>query len=143
LLKVWNILIPGNQKNKKFIVKIIFNKTQEDKMRKILFVFFMLPLFFISCYESDGNVLISKKFIDDNTYEIICKGLPKASLTGVARIESSKRAALLNAYFFTRNMFGNSVIPDKEGTAEDFNIKDDYAVVTYVIRKKNLKKMLK
>ncbi len=112
-------------------------------MKNILFLFFMLPLIFISCDDSSDNILISKKFIDDNTYEIVCKGYPKRNLAGVAKVESSKRAALLNAYHFTKNSFGDNVIPDKEGSTEEINIKDNYAVITYVIKKKNLRKLLK
>ncbi len=112
-------------------------------MKNILFLFIILPLILISCDDSDNNILISKKFVDDNTYEIVCKGYPKGSLTGIAKVESSKRAALLNAYHFTRNAFGDKVKPDKEGTAEEYNINDNYAVITYVIKKKNLKKLLK
>jgi hypothetical protein len=112
-------------------------------MRKILFLLFILPLILMSCDDNRDNVLISNKFIDDNTYEIVCKGFPKESLSGVARVESSKRAALLNAYHFTRNTFGDKVAPDKEGAAEEYTLKGDYAVITYVIKKKNLKKMLK
>ena len=104
-------------------------------MKRIMPAIFLVALIFVSCYEDKEGVLISRKFIDDSTYEIVCKGFPKRELDGVARIESSKRAALMNAYYFAQNTFDDSVAPERDGMAREFKIRDEYAIVKYVIKK--------
>lgn len=87
------------------------------------------------------DVLIKKGFVDDNTYQIVCRGYPQEGLAGIQKIESSKRAALLNAYYFVKNTFGESVAPDRDGKADKFDIAKDFAVVHYILKKNGLKKM--
>jgi hypothetical protein len=87
--------------------------------------------------------LISKGFIDDNTWKIVCRGYPLEGLTGLQMIESSKRAALLSAYYFIQQTFDDSVAPDKDGTTEKIEMRGDHAVLHYVVHKRGLKKMLR
>jgi hypothetical protein len=87
--------------------------------------------------------LISEKFTSDTEYEIVCIGYPKEGLTGIQKEESAKRAALLNAYFFSKNRFDDTVSPDQDGNAEKFTMFEDHAELKYVIKKSNLKKRLK
>jgi hypothetical protein len=89
------------------------------------------------------QVLISKKFIDDNSYRIVCRGFPEEGLTGVQRTESSKRAARLNAYVFIKSEFVDAVAPDRDGRVEKFEVANDYAIIYYVVAKKGLKKMIR
>jgi hypothetical protein len=114
----------------------------------------LLPLFiflaaFLSCSTSpDMNVmslptLISEGFISDTEYEIVCLGYPKEGLTGVSRDESAKRAALLNAYYFLNERFGNEVSPDRDGKAKKVTMHDGYCELRYVIKKDNLKNLKK
>ncbi|OHD69901.1 MAG: hypothetical protein A2W19_09255 [Spirochaetes bacterium RBG_16_49_21] len=89
------------------------------------------------------DVLISRGFVNDNTYRIVCKGYPLQGLEGIQKIESSKRAALLNAYYFVQSIFDDSIAPDKDGKAERFDVREDYVVVYYVITKRNLRRSAK
>ena len=90
------------------------------------------------------DCLIEKKFRDNNTFVIICKGYPKHSGEGLNRFQREaemKRAALLNAYYFVKRTFNDRIKPDKYGRPEMFEIKDGYAIVHYVIKKFGLKSM--
>jgi hypothetical protein len=89
------------------------------------------------------EALISKGFIDDNAYRVVCRGYPQKGLTGVQQDESAKRAALLSAYYFIKRDFTDAVRPDKDGSAEKFDVVEDHVVVHYVVRKKGLKKMVR
>ena len=118
-------------------------------MKKINIVMMLIFVLFIASCSSDNiNVksipaLIKEGFISDTEYEIVCMGLPKPGLTGFQKEESAKRAALLNAYFFTRNRFDDTVSPDKDGEIADFSMVDDHGELRYIIRKSNLKKRMK
>jgi hypothetical protein len=85
--------------------------------------------------------LISKGFIDDNSYRVVCRGFPEEGLTGVERTESAKRAALLSAYAFIQAEFVDKVAPDRDGRAEKFEVGSDSTVVYYVVSKRGLKKL--
>ncbi len=87
--------------------------------------------------------LISEKFISDTEYEIVCIGLPKEGLKGVQKEESAKRAAILVAYYYSKNKFDDTVNPDQDGKIEKFTMFDDHAEIKYVITKSNLKKRVK
>lgn len=87
--------------------------------------------------------LISKGFIDDNTWKVVCRGYPLEGLDGIQMGESSKRAALLSAYYYIKETFNDSVAPDKDGRTEKIEMKRDHAVLHYVVRKKGLKRMLR
>jgi hypothetical protein len=89
------------------------------------------------------EALISKGFIDDNAYRVVCRGYPQEGLAGVQQAESAKRAALLSAYYFIKRDFTDAVRPDKDGSAEKFDLQEDHAVVYYMVRKKGLKKMVR
>ncbi len=89
------------------------------------------------------EVLVSKGFVDDNTWKVVCRGYPLEGLKGIQKSESSKRAALLSAYYYIKETFNESVAPDKDGKTEKLDIFDDHAVLNYVVHKKGLKKMMK
>lgn len=89
------------------------------------------------------EALISQGFVDDNTYRVVCRGYPIEGLKGIQQAESSKRAALLNAYFIIQGVFNESVAPDKDGKAEKIEYMSDHAVLHYVVKKRGLKKMVK
>ena len=89
------------------------------------------------------ETLVSKGFVDDNTLKVVCRGYPLEGLKGIQKSESSKRAALLGAYYYIQETFNESVAPDKDGKTEKIEIMSDHAVLYYVVHKKGLKKMLK
>ena len=90
-----------------------------------------------------SSSLVSERFISDTEYEIVCLGYPKEGLTGVQREESAKRAALLSAYYFANNRFGNTINPDRDGRTEKITMYDGYCEIRYVIKKSNLKNLKK
>lgn len=114
-------------------------------------VLFLIALFFMitGCSSKpDGMVssvpsLIKEGFKSDTEYEIICRGFPKEGLEGIQKDESAKRAALLNAYYFARLKFDDSVVPDRDGKAERFVLNQDHAIVYYTIKKPDLKRRVK
>lgn len=115
-------------------------------MKKI-FILPLIAVFFIiaGCSSSPDNMvssvpsLIKEGFTSDTEYEIICRGFPKEGLQGVLKDEAGKRAALLNAYYFAKIKFDDSVMPDKDGRAERFVLNQDHAIVYYTIKKSNLR----
>ncbi|PKL38098.1 MAG: hypothetical protein CVV44_13100 [Spirochaetae bacterium HGW-Spirochaetae-1] len=122
----------GREKNKGGIV-----------MKRLLIWITLFAVMAGGCARNERSALISKKFIDDNTYEIVCRGFPMAETEGIARFESAKRAALMNAYFYTRQTFNDTVFPDRDGDVNRVEVGNDYAVVYYVIKKRDLKKRLR
>lgn len=114
-----------------------------------LFAMIISMLIILSCSGDPVNnvkstpYLISERFISDTEYEIVCVGLPKEGLKGVQKEESAKRAALLNAYYFSKNRFDETVNPDHDGKAEKFTVYEDRAELKYIIKKSNLKNRLK
>ena len=119
-------------------------------MKNITLAALVLSLLVILSCSSDPDInvqalpgLISEGFISDTEYEIVCIGYPKEGLTGIQKEESAKRAALLNAYYFSKNRFDDTVNPDQDGKAQKFTMFDDRAELKYVITKSNLKKRLK
>lgn len=92
---------------------------------------------------SSAPSLIKEGFKSDSEYEIICRGFPKEGLEGLQKDESAKRAAILNAYYFARLKFDDSVAPDKDGKAERFVLNQDHAIVYYTIKKPDLKKRIR
>ncbi len=92
---------------------------------------------------TERTVLLSKRFTGDSTYSLVCKGFPKDELSGIQRIESAKRAALLNVYYYAQEIFDDTVAPDRDGRVEKFEVGDDYATVYYEIRKAGLRSRLK
>lgn len=89
------------------------------------------------------NIIISKGFKSRNVYLIVCKGFPKDGTDGIQRRETAKEAALMNAQFIARDIFNDTVDPVRNGIAKKFTVNDDFAVVHYEIRKKNLKARLR
>ena len=89
------------------------------------------------------EVLVSRGFVDDNTYRVVCRGYPPEGLAGIQRAESSKRAALLGAYYFIGQVFNEAVAPDRDGRIEKIEYMSDHAVLHYVVTKKNLRRMVR
>lgn len=89
------------------------------------------------------EALVSKGFVDDNTWKVVCRGYPLEGLKGIQKSESSKRAALLGAYHYIQETFNESVEPDRDGKTEKIEVMGDHVVLYYVVRKRGLKKMLK
>ena len=111
-------------------------------MKKIILLIFILSV--LSCFEKDETkIVVEKQFRNNNTYEIICNGWPKEDLTGRARLESAKEAALINAQFTAREIFEKPVDVVRNGTIEKYDINNDYVTIYYVITYRNLKKYIK
>ncbi len=118
-------------------------------LKKIFFI--MLSLSILSCsaqepilLQSKPPALISADFISNDEYRIVCYGYPKPDLTGVARRASAERAAKMNAHYFVRQRFDSSVNPGTDGTVKKITSHEDYAIIHYIVKKKNLKaKLLK
>jgi len=101
-----------------------------------------------SCSDKNGRKgpafresLISKGFVDDNTYRVVCRGFPLAGAEDIQKVESAKRAAILNAYAFIKSEFGDRVAPDREGNVEKMDIRDEYVILHFVIKKKRLRSL--
>lgn len=119
-------------------------------MKKINLAIIVVSMFIFAACSGDAVKsvqsipnLISEKFISDTEYEIVCTGFPKEGLSGVQKEESAKRAALLNAYYFSKNRFDDTVRPDVDGKMVKFTMYDNYVEIKYIISKSNLKKRLK
>ncbi len=94
--------------------------------------------------ETSKDIVIEKKwFKNDSTFVIICRGWPKEGLTGKAKLDSAKEAALINAQFSARDLFDKSVDVVKNGNIVKYNVYDDYVTVEYSITKKDLRKFYK
>ena len=92
---------------------------------------------------AETNPLVSMDFKDNNTWIVVCRGFPLNDTNKTVKIESAKKAAVLNAYHFIRETFNDNVVPDRDGKVEKMDVVGDYAVVKYVVRKKGLRSMLK
>jgi len=121
-----------------------------DSMKKIIIlsIIAVIVIFTGCASKPEGMVssvpsLIKEGFKSDTQYEIICRGFPKEGLSGIQKDESAKRAALLNAYYYTKMKFDDTVIPDKDGKAERFVLNEDHAIVYYTITKPGLKKRIR
>ena len=117
-------------------------------MKNISVIIMFISMLLIASCSGGMNVgstpnLIKEGFISNTEYEIICLGIPKSGLSGIRKEESAKRAALLNAYFYTKNRFDETVIPDRDGEIAEFKMLEDYGELRYIIRKSNLKKRVK
>ncbi len=93
---------------------------------------------------TEKKEMVEKKwFRNDNTFVIICKGWPKEDLSGTAKLESAKEAALINAQFTCRDLFDKSIDVVKGGTIEEYKIYDDYVTIQYMIKYPGLRKYYK
>ena len=120
---------------------------------KYKILFFIVVLAMLNCSNKSvrhGNaplkeedVLISQKFLDDNSYLIVCRGFPKEDLEGMARSLSAEKSAQLNAMYFTQKVFNDDLDPVKFGTVEKYVKYDDHVVIHYLIRKEGLKNSLR
>ena len=90
---------------------------------------------------TEEDVLVKAEFTDDNTYRIVCKGYPMEGLSGVSAEKSSMEAAQMNAFYFIKKNFGNAVDPGINGDVEHYEMRDTYAIVHFVVKKKGLKKL--
>lgn len=105
---------------------------------------FLLLVILVPTLSAHGDgILVKKYFRNSHTFVIVCRGYPKEGLTGEARIESAKEAALINAQFITRALFDDSVDVFRNGTVERYRVYSNYAVVYYVIEMRNLRRRLR
>ena len=112
-------------------------------MKKILILSVLAAALFSGCQKRTEGPLIYKKFKGKDTFLIACSGNAKEGTRGIARFESAKRAALLNAYFFIRQTFDDSVRPETDSTVDRVERTGDTAIVHLIIRKWNLKRRLR
>ena len=115
-------------------------------MKKIipLFIVLLTVSWFWSSEKKENNEMVEKKwFKSDNVFLIICKGWPKESLTGKARLDSAKEAALINAQFTARDLFDKSVDVVRNGNIEEYKVFDDYVTIKYSIKYPGLRKFYK
>ncbi|MFH0974383.1 MAG: hypothetical protein V1874_01210 [Spirochaetota bacterium] len=113
-------------------------------MKKLIPFILILPLVAWFFDDDEKKEMVEKKwFKNDNTFVIICKGWPKESLTGQARIDSAKEAALMNAQFTTKDLFSKPVDVVKFGTIENYKIYDKYVTIQYVITYTGLRRYYK
>ena len=115
---------------------------------RILPLFIFLAVFFSCSTGTDMDVtskpvLVKEGFLSNNEYEIVCNGYPKEGLTSPQREESAKRAAILNAYYFSNERFGEAVRPDQDGRIAKLTMYDGYCEIQYIIKKSNLKNLKK
>ena len=115
---------------------------------KLLTLLIFLAVFFSCSTGTDMDVtskpvLVKEGFISNNEYEIVCNGYPKEGLTGPQREESAKRAAILNAYYFSTERFGETVRPDQDGRIVKVTMYGEYCEIQYIIKKSNLKNLKK
>lgn len=90
---------------------------------------------------TEEDVLVKAGFTDDSTYRIVCKGYPMEGLSGVSAEKSSMESAKMNAMYFVNKYFGNAVDPGINGDVEHYEMRDTYAIVHFVVKKKGLKKL--
>ena len=119
-------------------------------MKKLIMFFLTITVaLFFACSGDEikkvQNIptLVKEGFISPNEYEIVCIGFPKEGTTGIQKDETAKRAAVLNAYYYTAARFDDTVAPDKDGEIKKMEVTDTHATVYYVISKSNLKSRLK
>ena len=113
-------------------------------MREVFLAIFALIMISGNCQEKTKNdVIIKKWFKNNNTFVIVCKGYPKAGLKEPAKTESAKEAALINAQFFAKDLFTESVDVIKNGNVDKYQIKNEYVIIYYEIKASNLKKYLR
>ena len=118
-------------------------------MKKLIPVFIVLSL--VSWFwDSDekkntGKETVVEKqwFKNDNTFIIICRGWPNGNLTGKARIDSAKEAALINAQFTLRDLFDKSIDVVRNGDVVQYKVYDDYVTIEYSLTRAGLRKYYK
>lgn len=89
------------------------------------------------------SIVIRQGFQGSNAYFIVCKGYPKEGTSGLSKRETAKEAALLNAQMIAKNIFDETVDVVKNGRVKKFIVYEDYAVVYYLIEKRNLNKRMR
>jgi len=117
-------------------------------LKKIIIFFIILANFLILGCENKKNisnekVIISEKFIGNDSYYVVCRGLPNENLSKIVKIESAKEAALLNVEFHIKNKFNNKIDPVKDGIIDKYEISGDSVLIYYSIKRKNIKNLLK
>ena len=126
-------------------------------MKKIIILAISFYLF-TSCFDKEENppllssnlkptiingykakdVIISTKFTDNNTLEIICKGFPLKGSTNLQKKLTMQKNAQLNAIYFAKEILNDSVDPTKDGHIERIEVNENYITITYIIKKQNL-----
>jgi nitrous oxide reductase accessory protein NosL len=112
-------------------------------MKRTVLILILVSIVLAGCGRNARGPLISQRFIDDDTFEIVCSGRAAEGTTGIAGAESAKRAALMNAYYYAGITFNDTVAPDRDGRIEKVMMGGNEAVVYYIIKKSNLKKRRK
>ncbi len=119
-------------------------------MKKLkLFAVVSLMLAIASCSVDPGMkvksmpVIISEGFTSETEYEVVCIGYPKDGLTGLQKELTAKEAAVINAQYYLKNKFDDTIRPEMDGDVADFKMVDDHAQIKYVLKKSDLKKRLK
>ena len=95
------------------------------------------------CARNRGGVLVSQKFLNNHTYEIVCWGYATEGTKGVARMESAKRSALMNIYAYLSQTFEGPINVTRDGRVEKVEVEGDAVKVYYILRKRNLKGMVR
>ncbi|HPO45683.1 MAG TPA: hypothetical protein PK875_07790 [Spirochaetota bacterium] len=92
---------------------------------------------------SISGTLIKKYFKDRDTFVIICKGYPKPGALGREAVGTAREAALLNAQTLAAGAFEPPVDVIKSGSVERYIDGKGYALIYYIVRHPNLKRLLK
>ena len=96
-----------------------------------------------SCARNRGGVLVSQKFLDNHTYEIVCRGYAAEGTQGIARMESAKRSALMNIYAYLSQTFEGPINVSRDGRVEKVEVEGNAVKVYYILKKRNLKGMIR
>ncbi|MBN2402981.1 MAG: hypothetical protein JXN64_11360 [Spirochaetes bacterium] len=116
------------------------------KLIPVILIFSLASWFFDSDKKQDtakDTVIEKKWFKNNNTFVIICRGWPNESLSGKARVDSAKEAALMNAQFCAKDLFDKTVDVVRNGTIVKYTIYDDYVTIEYSIQQNGLRKHYK
>jgi hypothetical protein len=115
-------------------------------IKKSLFYFIILAFSIVGCDKDNkkSNIMVESELLNSDEYLISCKGFPgEAVVNKVQRIELAKEAALINAQTAARQLFNDQVDVIKNGLIKNYAIYDDYVVIRYIVRHKNIKNYLK
>ncbi len=88
---------------------------------------------------SERKVILSKKFLNNNTYQIVARGYPATDAEGIKKRITAKEAALLNAQGVASTLFSKSLDVVKSGKVFKYSFNGRYATLYYRIHKPNLR----
>ena len=117
-------------------------------MKKILLIIIVaFSILYFGCDDKNSpeykKMIVSEKFTSENSYTLVCRGLLNESTSQMVRVEMAKQAALLNAQFYVKNKFRDSVNPIKDGIIEKYVVDGNSILIHYTINKKNIKNLVK